>query len=514
MLISTCEPGTREVVLQSIRHWVVSKISSGVYSISGMAGLGKSTIVKTIAEWAVHPNHDHDGFFLATFFFSRREGAELRTASHVIPTLVYQLAKQHLGFRARVIELLDEDPDWVDSSLPKQAEIFATALEVLRGLETTPLVILDAFDECSLPGSVALLSLLLSLAFPQDRNVDPLPLKILVTSRPEAKLVSTFTNYCRREEYVLHDMDKAIGRGDIRHYLEQSMLRVPERFIPTLEPPLSSSWFTVADVEALTDRAGTFFIYAATAMRIIEDDNVREPELQLRSLLTIQSTDSLQYGALDNLYMSVIENILPKDCTNPDAVVRRYKEVVGTLVLLRDALPLKAVSSLLDIELQQISSALVPLHSLVTNPSDPDGSPTFYHASFYDFITSKRCKNVKLRLVLEEQERYLATRCLEILTRELRRNLGGIENPTASISKLGNIRKRISPEIRYSTCYWGLHLEKSVKYDANLISLINDFGSRCLAWWIELCGLLGRLDLAAECAQKAAVWMVRRIRAT
>jgi hypothetical protein len=222
VIIATCEPGTREDLLRSIREWVVSNGSTGVCLVNGMAGLGKSTIAKTISEWAPHRDKKHTTFLLATFFFSRREGAELRTASQVLPTLVFQLAKQNTDFRDHVLEILGEEPDWTSAPLSVQAKKILPAFETFRLLKCTPLIVLDALDECSPPGSFTLLSLLLAIAFPQAAGPKPVPFKILITSRPETKIVSTFNRYCGKKEYVHPDMDKSIVRSDIRRYLEQA----------------------------------------------------------------------------------------------------------------------------------------------------------------------------------------------------------------------------------------------------------------------------------------------------
>ena len=84
----SCLEGTRVQILKEINDWIGSDDPNTprVFWMNGMAGLGKSTIARTIAESA-----EKRGILGASFFFSRNN-EELRNPRLVIPTLVHQLA--------------------------------------------------------------------------------------------------------------------------------------------------------------------------------------------------------------------------------------------------------------------------------------------------------------------------------------------------------------------------------------------------------------------------------------
>src|SRR5258707_11117142 len=76
-----------------------------IYWVNGLAGIGKSTIARTVAEDAKNRN-----LLGASFFFSRQE-KELSDADLFIPTIAYQLAESHPKVRPAVIKVLLRDPN-------------------------------------------------------------------------------------------------------------------------------------------------------------------------------------------------------------------------------------------------------------------------------------------------------------------------------------------------------------------------------------------------------------------
>ena len=95
---TTCFEGTRVAVLKTIESWISdpSKSLPPVFWLNGMAGTGKSTIAKTIAEYA------HDRGILGGSFFFSRDDQQLRDSSLVFPTLAFQLAQFADVFRSLI----------------------------------------------------------------------------------------------------------------------------------------------------------------------------------------------------------------------------------------------------------------------------------------------------------------------------------------------------------------------------------------------------------------------------
>ena len=118
-----CLKHTRTEVLERIWHWITPPAQAAatesasdaaikptlgtssdtavkpIYWVNGLAGIGKSTIARTVAEDV----KDHN-LLGASFFFSRQE-KELSDANLFIPTIVYQLAQSHPEVRPAIIKV-------------------------------------------------------------------------------------------------------------------------------------------------------------------------------------------------------------------------------------------------------------------------------------------------------------------------------------------------------------------------------------------------------------------------
>jgi Mrp family chromosome partitioning ATPase len=77
-----CLPNTRTALLDEITTWANNKNGKSIFWLSGMAGTGKSTIARTVAQsFASH------GQLGASFFFKKGEG-ERGNASRFFTTIV------------------------------------------------------------------------------------------------------------------------------------------------------------------------------------------------------------------------------------------------------------------------------------------------------------------------------------------------------------------------------------------------------------------------------------------
>ncbi len=111
-----CFKGTRTAILKNIRDWLDRPISESgspiepIYWINGIAGIGKSTIARTVAE-----DEDSRKCLGASFFFSRQE-KDLLDAKLFIPTIAHQLAQSYPEVRSSIVQVLQEDPHIVNKS--------------------------------------------------------------------------------------------------------------------------------------------------------------------------------------------------------------------------------------------------------------------------------------------------------------------------------------------------------------------------------------------------------------
>ena len=98
-----CLPNTRTALLDDIAKWAQDKDSKSIFWLSGMAGTGKSTIARTIAE-----SFARRGQLGASFFFKKGEG-ERGNASRFFATIATDLVACELGMLSGIRKTLDED---------------------------------------------------------------------------------------------------------------------------------------------------------------------------------------------------------------------------------------------------------------------------------------------------------------------------------------------------------------------------------------------------------------------
>jgi hypothetical protein len=170
-----CMEGTRRSVLEKIEQWRVDPAAPQVLWLADVAGSGKSTVAKHMAEkWKAQ------GCLAGRFFFSR-DAEETRTPKFFFTTIAQQ-GLAHLGadVRAAVASGIGKLINPVSSSLEEQcSNIF---LHALRATQTQLVLVLDALDECD-PQTCQQLLGILTLQIPNF-----LHLRLLMTSRPESHI--------------------------------------------------------------------------------------------------------------------------------------------------------------------------------------------------------------------------------------------------------------------------------------------------------------------------------------
>ncbi|KIL55588.1 hypothetical protein M378DRAFT_173515, partial [Amanita muscaria Koide BX008] len=87
-----CFEGTRVALLREMAEWVTGLDESRMYVLSGLAGIGKSTVAYTIASRAANLN-----LLAASFFFSRDE-SDRKNAKKFFTTIAYQLCLYNQTF--------------------------------------------------------------------------------------------------------------------------------------------------------------------------------------------------------------------------------------------------------------------------------------------------------------------------------------------------------------------------------------------------------------------------------
>ena len=493
-----CFEDTRTGILEKIRQWLYQPISGtgqSIYWVNGLAGIGKSTIARTVAEDA-----DRDGVLGASFFFSRQE-KELSDARLFIPTIAYQLAKSHPGARSAIVSVFRQDSDVVKKSFTTQIEHLI--LEPLRKipLPTPVLLVVDALDECnnSEDAAAKLFHAVVS------RCAEVPSLRILVTSRPETYINTIFKGH-QTSGIVLHeDIEQSVVSDDVRKYLRAGMSQIPEEL--GLKP--RSPWPPEKDLDQLVSRSGKLFIWAATAIRFVGDSVERNPTSQLKILLGMSvGPDSHPYVMLDSLYATILSQATQNLRTS---LVEGILTVIGTIVRLRSEMPVDAIGRFLDDE--AVETTLDRIQSIIPVPTDPLRPVQIYHPSFLDFITScERCTDHRFHVDAPTHERRLALRCLDILNRQLSEGVDTLLKPTETLSSVSKeaVLAVIPLEVQYACRFWAVHatFQPMDPGDEELASRLDKFSSTMLLRWVVALCILDAISDAVAAARAVQKWIV------
>lgn len=504
-----CFQGTRTGLLDDIREWVTNPDPSipKCFWLSGIAGIGKTTVAYSVAELARNL-----GILDADFFFSRLGEDELRDPALVFTTLAYQLALMDPEFSRVITAALQRNPDAGFASLKKQLDTLI--IKPLSELERTPdrivVLVLDAFDECESRGAKEILQLLVS-ALP----FLPFFLKIFITSRPEPHIRSVLVPSNNLQMTALHDIEAFVVKEDIEMYLTARLRGLPKEL--GLDG-IGENWITAEEIKTLADAAGTFFIHAATSIRFLSEALSLRKRLKVLLQIIVSSQSSLPPGHLkvfyylDQLYKQILLGIIAP--TNEDEVTALFQPVVGSIVLLRDPLPLDALERLVNLDDGDANDLLARLHSVILPPAPPDYCPRIYHPSFPDFLRNRdRCADDRLWIQTETHESRLALRCLEIMNVLLHKNMLGNFDALLLNSEVENlevkIREAFPAELRYACLYWHSHLE-TLPYpeDRAIQEALALFASRALLPWLESMSWLHRTREAVHALEATNTWVV------
>jgi hypothetical protein len=183
-----CLEHTREDVLGAMLSWLAdpstSSSSASILWLAGLAGTGKSTIMKTFCQRV-----SDDNTFLLASFFASRNSAERRDPYRILHTFAYQLAIANDHIRSHVLSAVRAPQDVIQEPIQEQVQ------QLLVGpLSKAPLhgrrivLIIDALDECQKSAGVEGGPLIRVLV----QSLQDLPVKLLVTSRQEDSIAIMF----------------------------------------------------------------------------------------------------------------------------------------------------------------------------------------------------------------------------------------------------------------------------------------------------------------------------------
>jgi hypothetical protein len=488
-----CHPGTRVDVLQQILEWGVARDGQSMFWLNGMAGTGKSTISRTIAK-----TFADRGILGASFFFKRGEGDRGRMA-FFFTTIAVQLVHHLPAMAPSIREAIEADPLINEKSAKDQFEkLIADPIRSLPKHSYTSiiLIVVDALDECDNIEHIRLLLRLLS----QVKDLMPICLKFFLTSRPELPIILGFKDIGGKyEDIVLHQVSKSIITHDITAFLKHQLAIIRQDYNKSVGPnrELSSDWPGPETIQNLVDMAIPLFIFAATMCRFIQDRRLGGPKDQLAKVLQHNTSRN---SNLDATYLPVLDNLLaglPK--SEQYEVAERFKQIVGSIVLLASPLSTSSLAHLLSVSRDAIEDQLDLLHSVLSIPSEPTHPIHLLHLSFRDFLTDPgKCKKPeKYPLYIDERATHerLANRCLQLLGDNLKRDICGLRHPGTCRLDIDQqtLDASLPPEVQYASRYWVYHWKES-RCRIQDGGIVHNFLMRHLLHWLEVMALIGRIS--------------------
>ena len=457
-----------------------------------MAGTGKSTISRTLA----HSLHRHN-LLGGTFLFSRSSG-DANNASKFVGTLAYCLANVSPHLRACICEVIASHTDILRQGLRIQWEKLIIQPLTKARFDKGKAVnfVVDALDECGSDNEIRILIQL----FAEVKSVSNVQIGVFVTSRPEVVIRLGFKNMpsITHQDLDLRDVPREVVEHDISVFVKTKLSQT------ALERELIG-WPSETELRALVKNAGCLFIYAATACRFIADTSW-DPSERLSDVVQGYSTGGVEIAQLDTMYTHVLESSLIAGRSAPDAtkLCDRFREVVGPIVVLYDEFSISSLAQLLSTQASWVANCLNTLHSVLNVPKDSTSPIRLLHPSLRDFLLSKsRCGGKDFFVDEAGVHSALLTRCLEVITVSLKRNMCSLPTPGSSAQDVDQavLDERLPKHVRYACRYWVDHLKAAGKASLPRVNFYDDgniqrFLEKDFLHWLEAMSLMGSMTQA------------------
>ena len=490
-LDARCHPETRIDLLRHIKEWGDDPQGKCIFWLNGMAGTGKSTISRTVAQ-----SFADDGKLGASFFFKRGEG-ERRNASRLFTTIAAQLVCTVPAIIPYLSQAIDADPG-ISGRLMKEQfnNLILQPLSKVGGVSATTLklvIVIDALDECEREGDIRNILHLLS----QTQYLKSPHIRTFLTSRPELPIHLGFNKISANahQSVILQDIPKAIIKYDISSFLKAEFKKIRDDYNDS-HPELSlpQDWPGEQSIRALSEMSVPLFIFAATVSRFVGDHRWN-PKERLADVLKYQMNS--QVSKLDKTYLPILDNLLVDlSDLEKDVLVCEFQAVVGTIILLAEPIGSFALSRLLNTTKETIVCRLDSLHSVLSIPLNPDVPIRLLHLSFREFLlgVSKRGKS-PFWIDKRERHKAITTKCIELMSKCLNENICHLEFPGELRRDIDYkiVEKYLPVDVQYACRYWVHHLVESGKPLQDQ-DIVHTFLQGHFLHWLEALSLIGGIS--------------------
>ncbi|KAL8778212.1 MAG: hypothetical protein Q9213_007520 [Squamulea squamosa] len=433
-----------------------------IFWLRGWAGIGKSTISRTVAEWVASQGGLGGIDLGASFFFKRGEG-DRGSASRFFPTITRELVLKIPGLDAFIAEVITKDPLTFNKALGKQFnKLIHQPLHQVKFISndsSTFIVVVDALDECE-----------------KERDVRD---RVLQDAVPHTTI-----------------------RHDISTFLKDAFEEIRNSYNLTnlLRTPLDRDWPGNKRLQALVDMAVPLFIVAATVHRFVGDSNW-DPRERLGKILQFPGIGKLEQMA--QTYLPVLTQLSApsKNSHDKDELHQEFRIIVGSIVSLAEPLSRQSLAVLLNISPDTIALRLRPLHSVLRIPTDSDIPIRTLHLSFNEFLLSDQLQLEPFGVNSQATHRMLLSKYLQLLSGPggLQENLCKLEYPGKPRRDIDQttINNRLSSAFQYACRYWIQHIEHG-KVEIYNQDNVHVFLQKHFLHWLEAISLINRLAEVIE----------------
>lgn len=489
--LSRCLSDTRIDLLKQIADWATNKAGKRIFWLCGKAGTGKSTISRTVAQ-----NLCDNSLFGASFFFKRGH-ADRSHASLLFPTIARQLADRFAEIALAVAASLDQDSLLCDRHLTTQFEHLLLhpfqSVDPGSTQSADVVLVIDALDECDNGESIRTILFLLS----KLEAVAAIRLRIFVTSRPELPVQLGFNSISGdlHDDVRLEKVQETSIAHDIRIFYEHQFSRIREES-SLRDDELPADWPGEQNICTLVDQAIPLFIFASTVSRYIH----ASPQWNLATIL--RQSKEMSVPGLKSTYFPILNQIvMSADDGLDNERISEFKSIVGSIVLLYDALSASALANLLGVQIGDVGRVLRPLHSVLDVPRASHGkldraTPiTLFHLSFRDFLVDldSTAPN-RFWINASETHGMLGMYCIRLLeSGSLKEDVCGLVAPGTRRSEVAKstVRSSLPESVAYACCYWVQHCADSEERIKDG-SAVHQFLQKHMLHWIEALSWLGR----------------------
>jgi hypothetical protein len=509
-----CLKDTREDVLDTMLSWAAepshSSSSMSVFWLAGLAGTGKSTIMKTLCQ-----RIDNDDHCLLASFFASRNSAERRDPYAILHTFAYELATTSELICPHVLSSLRAAQDIMQERMHEQVDqLLESPIHKSQPLGRTIVFVIDALDECHKSAGVEGGPLIEFLA----QSLQHLPVKLIVASRQE----DTLTNMFRSLGPVslrLHEIGLATVEADVRRVFDEGFADIRRKRALSLE---TGQWPSQSQLDQLVHLTGPFFIYAATVLKFVGAPRF-SPEQQLGQVLergsAISPDSSQPFLQIDKLYLNVLQSATADDESGPSrALCRRVGNLLRTVVLLEKPVSIRTLAHLMGVSsnVQEVDNDVRALASvLLISPTS--GSEKFsetvstFHPSFRDFLVDpQRCSDAHFLVEPAAHHQVLLCQCLQVMNKNLRYDICGIRKLGLANNDIHDLLERlassVSEPLQYACQFWPVHIVASSPLAESVSAALFEFCIKHLFHWLEVLSLCEGLSSAAKHLLQTTVW--------